>query len=253
MNDQQYLTNYIEKMNQALESEQLRRQQVENQYTKDSAFPNIDAKNIIEYQLDSNRLLDKAFHLLSGHVIIKNEKNEEVWADPKDDRLKIFSKYGVERIMNLLSFYITPEIVTSIFDEETIKREVLDFGTELSDLIANRYELFFYYPSPEELFERLLPIAKEEEIDISEQELYYKCVEWSNDELRLRLANYPIIVTSLIALVHGNYRRALKGETLKSLRTIIHVSQNMGVQQSQPMDNQNKFKLLRPSTWGKSS
>lgn len=245
--EQDYMDRFSRQANEAIESERLRRQQIENQYTKDSAFPQADAKNIIEYQLDSNRLLDKAFHLLSGHVLKKGEDGNDLWDEPKDDRLKIFSTYGVERIMNLLSFYVTPEIVLSVFDLDTINREVCEFGIELADLIANKYELFFHYPQPEELFDRLKGI----ETDFSDEELYYKCVEWSGDELKMKLANYPVICQSIISLVHANYRRALMGETLKSLRTFTHVSQNLGEASQIPTFQPPKSSVWRPSTWGK--
>lgn len=248
---------YMQHADAQLEAERLRRQQVENQFQKDSAFQQPDIKTIVEYQLDTNRLLDKAFHLLSGHVLKKDIDGNDVWQDPTDDRLKILSPYGVERIMNLLSLYITPEVITSMFDLDTINREVKDFGIELADLISNRYELFFHFPQPEELYEKLSPLVRERDPSITDEELYLRCVEWSSDELQMKLANYPIIVMSLLAIVHANYRRALNGETLKSLRTMTHISQTIGgtalPQMPMPQAQSKQFSLFKPSTWGKNS
>lgn len=236
MNEQDKLQMYLESLNTAVETERLRREKVENTFLRDSGFNSPDVENIVKFQLDSERLLNKCYHILSGHKIIKDSDGNEVWQDPEDDRLKIFSKFGVDRIMQLLQMHITPEVTLSIFDMETINREVRKFAIELTDLISNKYEFFFHYPSPEELYENILP---HKPIDITDLELYQKCIEWSNDELRMKLANYPVIVNSLTSLVFANYSRALKGETLKSLRTITHISQSIN-SSLDPMTQQKK-------------
>ena len=144
--------------------------------------------------------------------------------------------------MNLLnSFSVYVKSGSRINKIHTINREVRDFGIEIADLIANRAEIFFHYPTPEYLYDKVKGYVINE---VSQEELYYKCVEWSNDELRMKIANYPVIVMSLLALVHANYRRALNGETLKSLRTITHISQNQTLGPQLPQANQERRGIL---------
>lgn len=237
---------YIDLLQKQLESEQIRRNSIENQFSQTSDFlPKID-QNLIEYQLDLKEELDRIHHLLSGHVIKKDADGNEYWDEPDDDRLKIFSEYGVKRLMNIIQFYINRNTLLSNYDDETIKWKVRDFGIELADLIFVQYEHFFYYPTPEDLFEKYVDIMHKTNVNISDYELYMKCVQWSKEELQYRVRHYPMIVLSLVDSVHTTYLRALNGEERDSLRKNWHIHEN-NTQQINPI--QNKFSLLKPSTW----
>ena len=50
--------------------------------------------------------LDKIYHLLNGNQPKYNSDNEVVWEEPDKDDLKPFNKFGVQLIMNVLSFYL---------------------------------------------------------------------------------------------------------------------------------------------------
>ena len=129
--------------------------------------------------------------------------------------------------MNIVSFYINKNTLLSNFDEETIFWKVKDFGTELADLIFNRYEVFFYYPTPEELYEKYLPIAKRDNANISETELYNKCIQWSREELQSKFRHYPMIILALVDSVHATFLRALNGEERTSLRKQLNIHQSL--------------------------
>ncbi len=242
---------YLDLMQKKVDEEQLQRVNIQNQYAQQSNFQNGGDKTLAEIQLDLEKLLSKLFHLLSGHKLGMDQNNNEGWLEPKDDRQKIFSEYGVNRIMNILSFYLDVNTLLSNYDKETIQWKVRDFGIELSDLIYTQYELFFSYPSPEVLFENYLPGAKatasENNLEVDEVELYNKCLQWSKEELQLKVRNYPMIVMALVDTVHSTYLRALNGEERTSLRKQMHISQssNINAQQQGP-----KASILNPSTWG---
>jgi hypothetical protein len=221
-----------EKIIKQVEQEQLRRIDAENKISQMSGFNSGKEPNIIEYQLDVSPTLDRIYHLLSGHIVIKDIKGER-WEEPKDDRLKILSDYGVKQIMNLLSFYINPNTLLSNFDEDQIYWKTRDFGIELADLIFNRYEDFFFYPSPEELYETYYPIVKSKQFNINDQELYFKCVQWSRDELQMKFRHYPILVQVLVDTVHATLLRALNGEERESLRKQYNIHQNLNGPQLQ--------------------
>jgi hypothetical protein len=234
-------------MTKQLDEERIKRIDLQNQFGQMSSFPQVKEQNIIEYQLDLKEELDRIHHLLSGHHLGVNEESNEVWLEPQDDRLKIFSEYGVKQIMNIISFYINRNTLLSNYDEKTIMWKVRDFAIELSDLIFNRYEYFFYYPTPEELYETYAPIASQNNVKVTERELYYKCVQWSKEELQNKIRHYPMICLELIDSIHSTFLRALRGETMKSLRTITHISQSVNSGMQPQM--QKPFSMVRPSTW----
>jgi len=238
-------------MTAELQSERTRRMNAENKYDQLSSFPLQEERGLAELQLDLNRELDRIYHLLQGHLIERDDEGNEVWREPADDRLKIFSEYGVKQIMNIISFYISKKHILSYYtDEKVISQKVYDFGIELSDLVFNKYESFFYYPSPEELYEKYLPIMRRNNFNLDEKELYWKCVQWSEQELKNKIAHFPMLCLSLIDAVHATLLRGLRGETMKSFRTMAHIHQNI---QSNPqqLTQQKPFSALRPSTWGK--
>lgn len=241
---------YQEQAETQLQNEQLKRMGLENQNMQMSAFAPQKEDNIVQYQLDIREHLDRVYHLLSGHELTLDADGNESWNEPKDDRLIIFSQYGVKQIMNIIQFYINRNTLLSVYDNDTIVRKVHDFGIEISDLIFNRYEAFFFFPTPEELYERYKPLIKERSLSITEEELYWKCVKWSNEELQSKLRHFPVIILELVDSVHSTFNRALKGETLKSLRTMTHISQNLNGPQGQPQGQNQHFSFFKPSTWG---
>lgn len=253
---QEYLSKqqeeYINQLQMQLNQEQLNRMNIQNQYGELSAFSGKKNDNLIEYQLDLKEELDRIFHLLSGHILKLDSNENEIWSEPDDDRLIIFSEYGVKELMKVIQFYINRNTILSYFDEDTIKRKIRDFGIELADLVFNKYEVFFHYPSPEDLFEIYKKTIEEHNLNISETELYWKCVKWSNEELQSKVRHFPMIILSLVDSVHSTYLRAYKGETLKAMRTTTHISQNVNANgMTQQPQEQKSFSFMKPSTWGK--
>lgn len=255
---------YLEALNAELESEKLRRMNAENQYSQMSNFQQDKQANIIEYQLDLKEELDRIHHLLSGHIITRDSEGNEVWAEPDDDRLKILSDYGVKQIMNIISFYINRNTLLSNYKEEIINWKVRDFGIELADLMFNRYEVFFHYPTPEELYEKTLKIIQDNpdsfphlliesedgNITIDAERLYSKCLVWSKEELQSKLRHFPMIVLSLIDTIHSTYLRALNAEERRSLRQMTYISQTSSINgQSNPISRPG-FSLMRPFSSG---
>jgi hypothetical protein len=241
------IANYIESVERQLEEERNKRMMIQNEYTQTSGYNTSKETNLVAYQLELQQELDRIYHLLSGHVL-QIKDNNETWEEPRDDRLKIFSEYGVKQIMNIISFYVNRNTLLSNYDEKTIMWKVRDFGIELAELIYMRYEVFFSYPSPEELYEKYLSRINNFGYDITEDELYNKCVQWSKEELQSKIRHYPMICMSLIDTVHSTYLRAFRGQERESLRKFMHVSQSAN-QQPEYMQQPKSFSLIKPSTW----
>lgn len=136
---------YLEQLESELEAERGRSRQVYN--ANQSMFGLPTDNNLIEYQLDLREILDRIYHLLKGHQIKEDAQGNIIYSDPIDSNMIVFNDFGVDLIMNIMSFYLNRNTLLSNYDEETINWKVLDFGNELVDLIHNKYELMFHVPS----------------------------------------------------------------------------------------------------------
>ena len=237
------IAQYIENLNQQLVLEKQKSATIQAQMGQSGLAGGEKSQNVIELQINVKPILDELYHLLSGHEVkFDTQANKEYWAEPEDDRLKIFSVYGVKRIMNLLAMDINTNTLMGYYEMEEIKRNVWSFGVELSDLFNNHYEHLIYYPSPEELYERYKPYLKE--YKLTEQELYEKCIKWSEQELANKENFLPSIYWSLVRMVYSAYTRPYRGKERTSLgERGITFNQNMNPQEM-PITPQKKGGFL---------
>lgn len=210
-----------------MQQEQIKRVNSENEYAQVSSFQSTKSSDLAQYQLDTTPLLIMIENLLSARKLKKFEDGSERWVDPTDDRVKVFTPYGVEQIMNLINFYVTPNTLLSHYTEERVKQILDTFSEALTDTVLEKYEVLLSYPTPEELYEKYHPIIKEKGIKITDDDLYRKCLEWSTQEMENKM---PLLNNTLIAIVHfveSAYRRAIDGAERRSLRQMMHISQSV--------------------------
>lgn len=215
---------YVDNLQSQLDFERSSKTKLQSEISQSSLGANGRDQTIVELQLELDETLNQIYHQLSGHELTFNsELNKYEWSEPKDDRLKNFSNYGVKIIMNKLKMYLNINTLMGFYDENTIRWKVKDFGVELSDLFLTRYEHLLHYPTPEELFDKYKPIVKkrnqtlQNDKKITEEELYQKCIRWSEDELAARENILPGICWDLINMVHSTYTRAFLGKERTSL------------------------------------
>lgn len=238
---------YVNFLQEKLQQEETRRIQSENNATNISAFNNPKEQGLIEFQLDLKEELDRLYHLLSGHIVVIDKDRGEIWVETNDDKQKILSEYGVNQIMNIVSFYINRNTLLSNYDKDTIQWKVRDFAIELIDLVYCRYEEFFYFTPAERLYEIYMPFIQKYKIDINEDELYDFCRKQARAELQSKITHFPMIIINVTNAIHSTYLRALNGEERESLRKFMHVSQNQPYNQN--LQNTPQFALTKPSTW----
>lgn len=238
---------YIHLLNREVEQLKIDKISLQNQQNQTSNFQSASGNkdNLAELQLELEKDLLKIAHALKGDVLVIIDGNE-IWQEPKDDRYRTLTDYGVKELINLLQIYTSKNILLSFYDDEIVKWKVRDFGVELADLIFNRMEDFFYYPTPEELYEKYRPYVE----NLEEEELYKKCIQWSREEMQKKFRSYPLIVMSLIDFVDASYRRAIRGEERDSLRKMMHISQTAN-QNIDPKYQPEKASLFKVSTWNR--
>jgi len=203
---------YIRDMEDRLEEEKNRSRQL--QKGQISMFENPNEDNLIRWQLDLKEDLDRIYHLLRGDIISEDEEGNIIYTEAKDDKSKPFNEFGVQLIMNIMSFYLNRNTILSNYKEEVIDWKVLDFGRTISDLIFNRYQ--------------------EMGMDTPE-----------------KMKMYPMIILELVDTVHSAYLRAFHGGERESLRTARTVTQSEPItsQGFNVPQQQKGFSLFKPSTW----
>lgn len=203
--------NYMSQMQEEIDNANLKTRQLTNSQLSMFGMPNDE--NLIRWQLDLKEDLDRLYHLLKGHQIKEDENGNIIYIEPQSDDLKPFNEFGVQMIMNIMSFYLNRNTLLSNYDEDTINWKVLDFGNEISDLILVRYE----------------------EMGMN-----------TFDKMKM----YPMIIRELVDTVHSALLRALNGGERESLRTARTVTQTDRPLASQLENLQpKKFSIIKPSTW----
>lgn len=244
------VSRYLDVLQKQFENEQARRLAMENEMTQSSGSNPLKDPNLVEYQLDVKELIDEIFHLLSAHQIKINGDGSEYWDEPDDDRLKIFSSYGVKQIMILFKLYIDRTTLLSNFpDVEIINETVYRFGIEINDAIFNRIESFLDYPTPEDLFDKYKVMVREQNLDITDDELYTRCLDWSLSEFQRKVSLVPPIVWALIHKVHATYLRALGGKERQSLRERLNINQSANQFSDTSGQTPQQSKFYNPKTW----
>jgi len=189
-----------------------------NESLVSSAIYSGQNENLIIFQLELDNVLEKIEHLLRGDVIKADQDGNLFYAVPKDKRLKILNEYGVQLIMNTISFYLNRNTILSYYDPERIDEILYDFGDELADVILCNYEKM-----------------------------------GMDDESKK--SRYPLLVLNIMHILESTYKRALEGGERESLRSARVVTQsNVGMPgQAIPMypmtQEKKNFKVFDPKTW----
>lgn len=172
--------------------------------------------NLVKWQLDIGEELERIEHLLRKQVPKYDEDGNKYFEDPKEED-QLFNNEGVNEVLGILTNYINKNIILSNFDEDEVKVRVKQFSRTFSNFIFLNYQKFGMN-TPD------------------------------------KIKHYPMVVIAIVDLVESAYHRALNGGERTSLRTARTVHQTespMGGYgfPGAPMQTQNKFSLLRPTTW----
>ena len=110
---------------------------------------------LADAQLEVDTIKEDIFHLLRQDVkqIIKGKFE---WANLKSQSERTLSNWGVDRLMQIIHFYINKNNLLSNFSEIQINRLMLKFIKELNDLILLKYQVLFREPTFEECKEIIL-------------------------------------------------------------------------------------------------
>ena len=230
MNEESEMNQYLNDMSEQLSESKKREKELGTALqTQMGLLGGEEHDNLIKFQLDLKEDMDRLYHLLKGDRIGYDDNGDIVYLPQEDPDLIPFSEFGVQLIMNVMSFYLNRNTLLSNYDEKTINWKVYDVGIELSDLIFNKYEVMMN-TSP-----------SKDPVEIKEH-------------LREKIKLYPMIIRELVDTIHSAYLRSLHGGERESLRTARTVTQTEPIGNAYninrgPQPIQRKTRLWNPTTW----
>ena len=171
--------------------------------------------NLIVWQLELDNILERIEHLLKGEIIKDDGAGNIDYVAPKDKSLIILNDYGVQLIMNIISFYLNRNTILSRYGDDRIKEILFDLGNELSVVIYINYE----------------------QMGMTSME---------------KKSRYEILVLNILHTIESSYNRALAGGERDSLRSARVVTQNLTPTGSLPYHLQAKKHrggFLNPKNW----
>ncbi len=213
--------------------------------------------SIMQEQLSLSTELEIIEHLLRSHVLRHEGNGASNWVEPTDKQMIILTEYGVQLIMNTITFYINKNTLLSNYTDELINQKMEDFSVSLADAIFMEYEKVFRYPTFAECKEVLTDrIAKKAELREFAMEQMGKKADnkkltdefWKEIENRIekeitkikeqiiknKLKRFELIVREVQDAVHSTYLRAMNGSERSSIRKHIHISESTGGTGLQP-------------------
>jgi hypothetical protein len=169
--------------------------------------------NLIVFQLELDNILERIEHLLRGDIVSEDKEGNIKFKKPENKDLIVLNEYGVQLILNIISFYLNRNTVLSNYHPDRVFEILYDLGIELADLIWESYEKMGLTTS-------------------------YK------------RARYVMIVMNILHTLESAYNRALTGGERESLRSarIVTQTQPLG-QQGMMAIQQPQKKWYKPWTY----
>jgi hypothetical protein len=225
------------------------------------------SRALAEKQLDVKRMRAECYYLLKQYSWNPSENGEE-WTAPKDSGKNILTEWGVDRLMQIIHFYINQNNLLSNFSTDEIRYLMQKFLLEVNDLVLLKYEFLFVQPTFEEceailkqrlndkvklkMFSHQIMGRDSDEKNITsevygsiEGKVYYEIQKIRMEQRRQRLREFSMILAQLEVIVLGALNRALNGEERGSLRRHTQMLEMIGASTQQAKETGGMFKWLK--------
>ncbi len=183
-------------------------------YATSSMYGGQQQENLIVFQLELDNIMERIEHLLKGDILREDAEGNLTYTVPKDTTLIVLNDYGVQLIMNVISFYLNRNTILSNYKDDRIFEILYDLGFELADLVYINYE------------------------------------KMGLDTVEKR-SRSSVLIMNILHMIESTYNRSLGGEERESLRTARVVTQSQplgggGIQMQQPMMEKKRRWSLNP-------
>ena len=178
-------------------------------YASNTVFSQAQDSNLIIWQLELDNILERIEHLLKGDQIKEDGEGNMIYQTPTDTKLIILNDYGVQLIMNVISFYLNRNTILSNYDDKRVYEILFDLGNELADVVYINYE----------------------EMGMTTME---------------KKSRQEILILNILHTIESCYNRALSGGERDSLRSARIVTQNISPRGAQSYPMPRKKYVLGP-------
>jgi len=211
-------------------------------------------KGIVDVQLEVDTIKSDIYHLLSQDKLEVLDGGKVDWVPIKNQQQRTLSVWGVDRIMQVIHFYINKSNLLSNFSEEQINRLMLRFVKELNDLVLLKYQVLFRETTFDEakiiILDKIeskkkmklfaLEIiektpSKDEEGEIErkllvelEKTLEAEMIKVREEQRKEKIRDYGLLMAQLEVIVFGALNRAYKGEERGSIRRHTSITELIG-------------------------
>lgn len=97
-------------------------------------------ENIVEFQLETQQILEKIEHFLRADIVIITENGDLDYVKNPDEEQIILNDYGVNYIMSLLQSYFNKGTFLSNLEEQRIYAIMSEIATEIRKFTFCNYE-----------------------------------------------------------------------------------------------------------------
>jgi len=209
-------------------------------------------KGIIDVQLEVDSIKSDIYHLLrQDRLEIDSETQKTDWVSIKDEKERTLSDWGVERLMQLIHFYINKNNLLTNFDEKQVNRIMLTFMKETNDLVLLKYQNLFRIPTFEEckeIIEEKVNDRKKMKVfvlqilgrDVDEEgitrelmmelekTLEKEMLKIREEKRKEKIRDYGLLLAQLEVIVYAALNRAFRGEERGSIRRHTQISELIG-------------------------
>lgn len=251
MNEEEHRERQIEDMNIAGAVQQQGQATAQQQY-----FMQEQERTMFEAQTECETTLQKLYNQLKQSVFVIDKQGEGNWVAILDEKKRRLTDDGVNRIYELMSFYINKENLLSNFSEDQINGIMLRFRKAFSANILMRYKLYFRQPTFEEckdifnqriseqrkmkMFAAEMAGIKLDETKVKtdllllyEDKMEYELAKIKEEKKKEMLSEFELLFEQLSQLVYATLNRAWKGEERGSMRRHTTISELVGANRPQ--------------------
>jgi len=230
----------------ATQAGQMAQQAAASQYYVDEK-----EKSIAEAQLEVEVTLEKLYHMLKQDVWRDVDQGRMDWVAIKDDKKRVLTDEGVDRIMQTMSFYINKENLLSNFSEQRIDTIMLTFRLALNANFFMRYDTIFRQPpfaeckailenrlkEQEEIKKYAVEMLggkpdeekiKQEVFKEVENRIEKEIQKIKEEKRKENLREWELLFEQLSQMILATLNRAWKGEERGSLRRHFQISEVIG-------------------------
>lgn len=216
-------------------------------------------KGIVDIQLEVDSIKEEIYHLLKQDRLIFGNDGDQTWKEI-DLKQRVLTDEGVERIMQVIHFYINKNTLLTNFDDKQIRQIMHTFMGELNDLFLLKYEILFREPTFEECKEiiekrkenkkkmrmfTLELLGKNYDEKQIEEELKQEMEKTIDKEItkiktqkrKEKIRDYGLLIAQLEVMVYATLNRAYRGEERGSLRRHMTVSELIGSKPTVPQQS----------------